>query len=72
MCTGSCKVVPGCDQDESPANKWELFRDGVMHGQMAFDEDGQADVGHGTIDWQKLMPAIKARDFNFTSASDAV
>jgi hexulose-6-phosphate isomerase len=25
-------LVPGCDQDESPANKWELFRDGVMHG----------------------------------------
>lgn len=24
-------LVPGCDQDESPANKWELFRDGVMH-----------------------------------------
>ncbi len=23
-------LVPGCDQDESPANKWELFRDGVM------------------------------------------
>jgi sugar phosphate isomerase/epimerase len=25
-------LVPGCDQDESPDNKWELFRDGVMHG----------------------------------------
>jgi sugar phosphate isomerase/epimerase len=24
------------------------------------DEDGQADVGHGVIDWQKLMPAIMA------------
>lgn len=23
-------LVPGCDQEESPANKWELFRDGVM------------------------------------------
>ncbi|MGH6925959.1 MAG: sugar phosphate isomerase/epimerase family protein [Propylenella sp.] len=24
------------------------------------EEDGQADVGHGVIDWKKLMPAIKA------------
>ena len=24
------------------------------------DEDGQADVGHGVLDWKKLMPAIKA------------
>jgi sugar phosphate isomerase/epimerase len=24
------------------------------------DEDGQADVGHGVLDWQKLMPAIMA------------
>lgn len=24
-------LIPCCDQDESPANKWELFRDGVMH-----------------------------------------
>jgi len=23
-------LVPGCDQDQSPANSWELFRDGVM------------------------------------------
>jgi len=23
-------LIPGCDQDQSPANKWELFRDGVM------------------------------------------
>ena len=23
-------LVPGCDQDQSPANKWELFRDGVL------------------------------------------
>lgn len=23
------------------------------------DEDGQADVGHGVLDWKKLMPAIK-------------
>lgn len=25
-------LVPGCDQEESPANKWDLFRDGVMQG----------------------------------------
>ena len=24
------------------------------------DEDGQADVGHGVLDWKRLMPAIKA------------
>lgn len=23
-------LIPGCDQDQSPANKWELFRDGVL------------------------------------------
>jgi L-ribulose-5-phosphate 3-epimerase len=23
-------LVPGCDQDQSPANAWDLFRDGVM------------------------------------------
>jgi hexulose-6-phosphate isomerase len=23
-------LVPGCDQEESPDNRWELFRDGVM------------------------------------------
>lgn len=23
-------LIPGCDQDQSPENKWELFRDGVM------------------------------------------
>lgn len=22
-------LIPGCDQEQSPANKWELFRDGV-------------------------------------------
>ena len=25
-------LIPGCDQDQSPANKWELFRDGVLQG----------------------------------------
>lgn len=28
----SAILIPGCDQEESPDNKWELFRDGVMHG----------------------------------------
>ena len=23
-------LVPGCDQDQSPENRWELFRDGVI------------------------------------------
>ncbi|MEZ4728256.1 MAG: sugar phosphate isomerase/epimerase family protein [Caldilineaceae bacterium] len=23
-------LVPGCDQDQSPENKWELFRDGLL------------------------------------------
>lgn len=27
----SAILVPGCDQDESPENKWDLFRDGVLH-----------------------------------------
>jgi sugar phosphate isomerase/epimerase len=27
----------------------------------ALDEDGWADVGHGTLDWQQLYTAIKAR-----------
>jgi sugar phosphate isomerase/epimerase len=25
-------LVPGCDQEESPEDKWELFRDGMMRG----------------------------------------
>lgn len=33
-------LVPGCDQDESPANKWELFRDGVMHGIAKAEQAG--------------------------------
>lgn len=32
-------LIPGCDQDQSPSNKWELFRDGVRqavgHAQQA-------------------------------------
>jgi sugar phosphate isomerase/epimerase len=30
------------------------------------DEDGQADVGHGVIDWAKLLPRIKARGVKYT------
>jgi sugar phosphate isomerase/epimerase len=34
-------------------------KDLAPKGQNA-DEDGQADVGHGVLDWKALMPAIKA------------
>ncbi len=33
-------LVPGCDQDQSPANKWELFRDGVMQALGAAQKAG--------------------------------
>ncbi|RIK40216.1 MAG: hypothetical protein DCC55_15740 [Chloroflexi bacterium] len=33
-------LIPGCDQDESPENKWELFRDGVMHGVARAEQAG--------------------------------
>jgi sugar phosphate isomerase/epimerase len=35
------------------------IKDLAPKGENA-DEDGQADVGHGVLDWAKLMPAIKA------------
>ncbi len=35
-------LVPGCDQEESPENKWELFRDGVMHGIARAEQAGVA------------------------------
>jgi sugar phosphate isomerase/epimerase len=35
------------------------IKDLAPEGENA-DEDGQADVGHGILDWKKLMPAIKA------------
>jgi L-ribulose-5-phosphate 3-epimerase len=35
-------LVPGCDQDQSPANKWELFRDGVMQGIGRAEKSGVA------------------------------
>ncbi len=34
-------------------------KDLAPRGENA-DEDGQADVGHGVLDWAKLMPAIKS------------
>jgi len=36
----SALLVPGCDQVESPENKWELFRDGVMHGVARAEKAG--------------------------------
>jgi L-ribulose-5-phosphate 3-epimerase len=33
-------LIPGCDQDESPANQWELFRDGVMHAVARAEQAG--------------------------------
>jgi sugar phosphate isomerase/epimerase len=35
------------------------IKDLAPKGENA-EEDGQADVGHGVLDWKKLMPAIKA------------
>ena len=34
-------------------------KDLALWGENA-DEQGQADVGHGVIDWQSLLPALKA------------
>lgn len=33
-------LVPGCDQDQSPANSWELFRDGVMQAVGRAEKSG--------------------------------
>ena len=33
-------LVPGCDQQESPEEKWDLFRDGVMHGIARAEQAG--------------------------------
>ena len=33
-------LVPGCDQDQSPKNKWELFRDGVLQAVGAAQRTG--------------------------------
>ncbi len=33
-------LIPGCDQEESPDNKWELFRDGIMQGVAHAEKAG--------------------------------
>ncbi|MCX6044578.1 MAG: sugar phosphate isomerase/epimerase [Chloroflexi bacterium] len=33
-------LIPGCDQEESLANKWELFRDGLRQGIARAEEKG--------------------------------
>ena len=33
-------LVPGCDQEQSPANRWELFRDGVMQALGRAEKSG--------------------------------
>jgi sugar phosphate isomerase/epimerase len=33
-------LIPGCDQDQSPDNKWDLFRDGVMQALGAAQKYG--------------------------------
>lgn len=33
-------LVPGCDQDQSPADRWELFRDGVMQAVGLAEQSG--------------------------------
>jgi sugar phosphate isomerase/epimerase len=33
-------LIPGCDQAESPDNKWKLFRDGVMQGVAHAEKAG--------------------------------
>ena len=36
----SAILVPGCDQPQSPENRWELFRDGVMRGLARAEQAG--------------------------------
>jgi sugar phosphate isomerase/epimerase len=36
----SAILVPGCDQPQSPENRWELFRDGVMRGIARAEKAG--------------------------------
>ena len=33
-------LIPGCDQDQSPENRWELFRDGVMQALGRAEKSG--------------------------------
>lgn len=36
----SAILVPGCDQPQSPEDRWELFRDGVMRGVARAEQVG--------------------------------
>ena len=58
-------LIPGCDQDQSPANKWELFRAGVQQGigraqqagvQLALEAVGKPFL----LDTAKLLQMIDA------------
>ncbi len=58
-------LVPGCDQEESPENKWELFRDGVMHGIARAEQAGvvlalEAVGKPFLLNTQKLLQMIEA------------
>ena len=50
-------LVPGCDQDQSPANAWELFRDGVMQA-----------IGHAQKAGVKLALEAVGKPFLFDTA----
>ncbi len=58
-------LIPGCDQDESPANKWELFRDGLRQGIARAEEKGIKLALEGVgkpflLDTAKLLQMIDA------------
>jgi L-ribulose-5-phosphate 3-epimerase len=58
-------LIPGCDQEESPANKWELFRDGVMQGVTRAEQAGvtlalEAVNKPFLLDTAKLLAMIEA------------
>jgi L-ribulose-5-phosphate 3-epimerase len=58
-------LIPGCDQEESPTNKWELFRDGVMQGVARAEQAGvtlalEAVNKPFLLDTAKLLAMIEA------------
>jgi len=58
-------LVPGCDQDESPANKWELFRAGVMQAIAKAQQAGvklalEAVNKPFLLDTAKLLQMVEA------------
>ena len=62
---GRAVLIPGCDQEESPANRWDLFRDGVMHGIARAEQAGVAlaleAVGKPfLVDTARLLQMIEA------------